>query len=67
MCSVLIIGMGRFGMNLAKKFIEQKDRVVVVDIFEDNVRELKDIAYKAQVADCTKKEDVESFAVRRLH
>ncbi|MCM1578689.1 MAG: TrkA family potassium uptake protein [Ruminococcus sp.] len=61
MRSVLIIGLGRFGKHLAKRFYELGNEVMIVDDNEDNIREMMPYACNAKIADCTRPEAVESL------
>ena len=53
MQSVLIIGLGRFGRHLCRKFMSLKNEVLVVDSDEAAGAALADEATDAQIADCT--------------
>ena len=53
MQSILIIGLGRFGRHLCRKFMSLKNEVMIVDSDEDAVAALADEATDAQIADCT--------------
>ena len=66
MRSVLIIGLGRFGRTLALKFSEIGNDVMVVDNNEDNIREFMQYSVNAKIADCTKREALESLGVRNF-
>ena len=63
MRSVLIIGLGRFGKHLVKKFSELGNEVMVVDKSEDNIREIMHCACDAKIADCTREEALRSLGV----
>ena len=53
MQSILIIGLGRFGRHLCRKFMSLKNEVMIVDSDEAAVSALADEATDAQIADCT--------------
>lgn len=53
MKSVLIIGLGRFGRHLCRKFMQLGNEVMIVDRDEASVSELADEATSAQIGDCT--------------
>lgn len=53
MQSILIIGLGRFGRHLCRKFMSLKKEVMIVDRDEAAVAALADAATSAQIADCT--------------
>lgn len=66
MKSFLIIGMGKFGTYLCRALAERGSEVVIVDKDEERVQEVMQTATTARIADCTKREvletlDVESF------
>ncbi len=64
MRSVLIIGLGRFGKTLAAKFSEIGNEVMVIDNNEDNIHEFMQYSVNAKIADCTKRDVLESLGVR---
>lgn len=64
--SVLIIGLGRFGKTLADKFDKLGNDVMVVDNDEDNIREFMNRPIKVKIADCTKKEALDSLGVKNF-
>jgi len=53
MKSVLLIGLGRFGMNIAEKLNEMKHEVLAVDIDENLVNDALPIVTNAQIGDST--------------
>lgn len=63
MKSILIIGMGRFGRHLAKKFVDLGNEVMIVDIDEEKMNEIVPIVTAAQIADCTNTDVLKSFGV----
>lgn len=64
MKSVLLIGLGRFGLNIAKKLNELKHEVMAVDIDDDRVTAALPYVTKAVIGDSTKKEFLLSLGVR---
>ncbi len=54
MKSVLIIGLGRFGTYMAKKFTELGNHVMVLDTSEEKVNEMLPFVTSAQIGDATK-------------
>lgn len=66
MKNILIIGLGRFGKHLARKFIELGDEVMVIDRDEDAVQEIMNIVTYAQVGDCMKEEVLRSLGVNNF-
>ena len=63
MKSILVIGMGRFGRHLSRKFMELGNEVMVVDESEDIISELMHDVTSAQIGDCTKEEVLRSLGV----
>ena len=53
MKSILIIGMGRFGKHLCRKFMALGNEVMIVDRSEAVISELASEVTGAQIADCT--------------
>lgn len=64
MKSVLLIGLGRFGLNIAKKLNELKHEVMAVDINDDRVTAALPYVTKAVIGDSTKKDFLLSLGVR---
>lgn len=63
MKSVLIVGLGRFGTQLAKKFHELGDEVMIIDRDEVRVQNALPYAEEAQVGDCCREEVLRSLGV----
>ena len=61
MKSILIIGLGRFGSYMAKKFAELGNEVMVMDKDEERVNELLPFVTSAQIGDATKLSVLESL------
>jgi trk system potassium uptake protein TrkA len=66
MKQVLIIGIGRFGRHLCRKFIELGDDVMIVDKNEENLKEFLPFAASAQICDCTKADALKSLGVNNF-
>lgn len=66
MKTVLIIGMGRFGVHLAQKMAELGNQVMVVDKDEDSISELLPVVTRAQVGDCMDAKMIESLGVKNF-
>ncbi len=54
MKSILVIGLGRFGSYIAKKFTELGNHVMVLDTSEEKVNEMLPFVTSAQIGDATK-------------
>ena len=54
MKSILIIGLGRFGTYMARKFTELGNHVMVLDIDEEKIDEILPFVTSAQIGDATK-------------
>ena len=63
MKSILIIGLGRFGSYMAKKFAELGNDVMVMDTDEERVNELLPYVTSAQIGDATKPSVLEALDV----
>lgn len=66
MKTILIIGIGRFGRHLARKFIDLGNQVMIVDINEEKMRDIIPIVTTAQIGDCTNVEVLRSLGVRNF-
>lgn len=63
MKSILIIGLGRFGTHLLRKFYELGDEVMAVDIDEEKVQEAMAFATSAKIGDCTKTDTLKTMGI----
>lgn len=63
MKSVLIIGLGRFGTYMAKKFTALGNHVMALDTDEEKVNEILPFVTTAQIGDATKESVLESIGV----
>ncbi len=63
MRTMLVIGLGRFGMNLAKKLAELGNEVMVVDRDEDVVNNIASEVTAAQIGDCCDEDVLRSLGV----
>lgn len=63
MKNVLLIGLGRFGTQLAKKLDELGHQVMAIDIEEKRVSIVLPYVMNAQIGDCTDEEFVSSLGV----
>lgn len=63
MKSILIIGLGRFGRHMAKKFEKQGNDVMAVDIVEERVDTVLPYVTNAQIGDATNEVFMESLGV----
>ncbi|MGN0665066.1 MAG: potassium channel family protein [Huintestinicola sp.] len=63
MKSVLLIGLGRFGRHIARKINELGHQIMAVDINEERVNAALPYVTKAQIADCTNRENLEALGV----
>ena len=63
MKSVLIIGLGRFGTYMAKKFTELGNHVMVLDNDEEKINEILPYVTSAQIGDGTKAAVLESIGI----
>ena len=63
MKSILIIGMGRLGKFLAKKFSDLGDHVMAMDTNEDKINEITPLVTASRIGDATKPSVLESLGV----
>lgn len=66
MKSILIIGMGRFGRHMARKFIEQGNEVLAVDNKESRINAVMSFVTDAQIADATNEQYIETLGVNNF-
>ena len=53
MKSILVIGLGRFGRHMAKKFSEQNNDVMAIDINEERINNVLSVVTNALIGDAT--------------
>ena len=63
MKSVLVIGLGRFGRHLARKFTELGSEVMIADRLETRAAELADEVTHASICDCTDEDALRALDV----
>lgn len=66
MKSVLIIGLGRFGRHMAKKFIEEGNSVLAVDISEVRADNAVNIINNIEIGDSTSEDFIKSLGVNNF-
>ena len=66
MKSILIIGLGRFGRHLCRKFMSLDNEVMIVDRDEAAVSALADEVTSAQIADCTDENALRALGVKNF-
>lgn len=66
MKQVLLIGLGRYGQNIAVRLNEMRHHVMAVDKDEKRVNAILDIVTNAQIGDSTDREFLESLGVRNF-
>lgn len=64
MKSILVIGLGRFGRHMAKKFSEQNNDVMAIDINEERINNVLSVVTNALIGDATNKRFMETIGVR---
>ena len=64
MKSILIIGLGRFGRHMAKKFSEQNNDVMAIDINEERINNVLSVVTNALIGDATNEQFKETIGVR---
>ncbi|MEG2080068.1 MAG: NAD-binding protein, partial [Oscillospiraceae bacterium] len=66
MKSILIVGLGRFGRHMARKFNEQGNEVMAIDIKENRVDVVMPYVTNAQIGDSTNEQFMESIGVNNF-
>ena len=66
MKQILLIGLGRYGQNIAVRLNEMGHQVMAVDKDEKRVNAILDIVTNAQIGDSTDREFLESLGVRNF-
>lgn len=66
MKSILLIGLGRFGMCMAQKLHELKHQVLAIDISEERIDAALPYVTSAQIGDCTNEQFISSLGVRNF-
>ena len=64
MKSILVIGLGRFGRHMAKKFSEQNNDVMAIDINEERINNVLSVVTNALIGDATNEQFMETICVR---
>ena len=64
MRSILVIGLGRFGRHMAKKFSEQNNDVMAIDINEERINNVLSVVTNALIGDATNERFMETIGVR---
>ena len=64
MKSILVIGLGRFGRHMAKKFSEQNNDVMAIDIIEERINNVLSVVTNALIGDATNEQFMETIGVR---
>lgn len=66
MKNILLIGLGRFGSNVAVKLSELKHQIMAVDIKEERVNSVLLYVTNAQIGDSTNEDFLKSLGVRNF-
>lgn len=66
MKSILVIGLGRFGRHIAKKFLEQGNEVLAIDKSEERVDNALPLVHNAQIGDATNESFMESLGINNF-
>ena len=64
MKSILVIGLGRFGRHMAKKFSEQNNDVMAIDINEERINNVLSVVTNALIGDATNEQFMETIGIR---
>lgn len=63
MKSFLIIGMGSFGHHLCHSLSQQKNEIMIVDQYSENLEDMLPYVVSAKIGDCTNIEVLKSFDI----
>ena len=66
MKSMLVIGMGRFGSNLALKLMELGNQVMIIDECEECIQKLASFVTSARIGDCMDEDVIKSLGVNNF-
>ncbi|MFQ6793966.1 TrkA family potassium uptake protein [Thomasclavelia sp.] len=66
MKSVLVIGLGRFGRHLSRKFIEEGNAVLAIEKNEERADNAINIVSEIQIGDATNEDFIESLGVNNF-
>ena len=66
MKSILVIGLGRFGRHMTKKFIEEGNSVLAIEKNEERADNAIDILNDIQIADATNESFIKSLGVNNF-
>ena len=66
MKSILVIGLGRFGTYLSRKFMALGNEVMAVDKSESVISRIMDEVTSAQIADCTSEDALRSLGINNF-
>jgi trk system potassium uptake protein TrkA len=66
MKKIAIIGLGSFGFNLVKTLAERNIEIIAIDICEDRVNDVKDIATQAITMQATSKDNLTSVGIAEM-
>ena len=63
MKSILVIGISRFGAHLCRNLVAQKNQLMIIDKNEQALEDITPLVSSALIADCTRKDVLESVGV----
>lgn len=66
MKSILVIGLGRFGRHIARKFIEEGNMVLAVEKNEERADAAVDIIQNIQIGDATNEHFIKALGIRNF-
>jgi len=66
MLSMLVVGLGRFGQNLALNLMELENEVMVIDKDEDLINQMAPHVTQAKIGDCMKEGVLEALGVENF-
>lgn len=66
MKSILLIGVGRFGLHMAKKFRALRQEVMAIDLDEQRINDVLPYVTNAKIGDCTNPKFIDTLGVRNF-
>ena len=66
MKTLLIVGLGSFGMTLARDLVKRGNEVMGIDVDEDRIDKAREFVDKALIADGTRREVLKEFRVEEF-
>ncbi len=66
MKSILIIGMGKFGQHLCRKLLELDNEIMIIDQYEEQIRDFFTDVTSARIGDCTNPDVLQALGLNNF-